>query len=408
MKIYLVGGAVRDELLNLPVKERDWVIVGATTEDMLASGYQQVGKDFPVFLHPISREEYALARTERKIAQGYTGFTCYASPQVTLEEDLYRRDITINAIARSIEDGKLIDPYHGQIDIRERLLRHVSGSFWEDPLRVLRVARFAASFFHLDFRVAPETMKLMQQMLNELPSISAERVWKETNKALLTSHPQVYFQVLRDCGALKIIFPEIDALFGVLTSSQSSPKIDTGMHTMKTVEIIAQLSNDAMVRFAMLCHDLGKTLTPRYQWPYHYGHGIAGMKLVEALCIRLRVPNDIRNFAKIVAKYHDILHGASQLTPKMLIDIFYDIDVWRHPERIEQIVNIIEANARSYREIKNNIALQGRFLREAYHIACSVNSSELLSEGFIGAEISLKLRERRQKTLAIWKQKSRH
>ena len=277
MKSYLVGGAVRDALLGLPVKDKDWVVVGATPEAMIDAGYQQVGRDFPVFLHPKSREEYALARTERKSGSGYTGFTCYAAPDVTLEQDLLRRDLTINALAQD-ENGHIIDVYGGQNDLRDRLLRHISPAFSEDPLRVLRVARFAARYAHLSFRIADETMALMTAMTDagELEHLTPERVWKETENALTTRNPQVFFQVLRDCGALKVLFPEIDALFGVPAPAKWHPEIDTGIHTLMTLSMAAMLSPEVDVRFSTLCHDLGKGLTPKELWPRHHGHGPAG------------------------------------------------------------------------------------------------------------------------------------
>lgn len=403
MKKYLVGGAVRDGLLQLPVKERDWVVVGATPQEMLAQGYQQVGKDFPVFLHPESREEYALARTERKSGQGYTGFICYASPEVTLEEDLRRRDLTINAIARD-DEGNLIDPYQGQQDLRQRWLRHVSDAFGEDPLRVLRVARFAARFAHLNFRIAPETMALMQQMTDELPLLAPERVWKETERALATRNPQVYFQVLRDCGALKALFPEVDALFGVPAPAKWHPEIDTGIHTLMTVSMAARLTDDIAVRFATLCHDVGKALTPRELWPSHHGHGPAGVKVVEALCLRLKVPNPLRDLATIVARYHDLLHGAQSLTPKTLIKLFSAIDVWRRPARLEQMILASEADARGRTGFENQAYPQGDFLRDAFRVASSVSAREVMAAGFSGAQIGEELNRRRQRALSSWKQ----
>lgn len=264
MKSYLVGGAVRDGLLGLPIKDRDWVVVGATPQQMLDAGYQQVGRDFPVFLHPDSHEEYALARTERKSGSGYTGFTCYAAPDVTLEQDLLRRDLTVNAMAQDA-DGSLIDPYGGRHDLQQRILRHVSPAFGEDPLRVLRVARFAARYAHLSFRIADETLALMREMTDagELAHLTPERVWKETESALGTRNPQVFFQTLRDCGALKVLFPEIDVLFGVPAPAKWHPEIDTGVHTLMTLTMAAMLSPELDVRFATLCHDLGKGLTPK-------------------------------------------------------------------------------------------------------------------------------------------------
>ena len=332
LKIFLVGGAVRDKRLNLPVYDRDWVIEGATPEELTAQGFQQVGKDFPVFLHPKSREEYALARTERKSGHGYTGFVTYFAPDVTLEQDLLRRDLTINAMAESA-DGTLIDPYGGLNDLNNKVLRHVSDAFHEDPLRVLRVARFAARFAHLGFHVAPETMALMAQMTadNELQNLTPERVWRETEKALITQSPQVYFQVLRDCGALAVLFPEIDNLFGVPAPEKWHPEIDTGIHTLMALAIAAKLTDEIDVRFATLTHDLGKGLTPPEYWPHHHGHGPAGVKLVEALCQRLRVPNAIRELAKIVAEYHDLIHTVEKLRPVTLLKLFDSIDVWRKP-----------------------------------------------------------------------------
>ncbi|WP_145554018.1 multifunctional CCA addition/repair protein [Yersinia canariae] len=404
MDIYLVGGAVRDSLLNLPVTERDWVVVGATPEQLLAQGYQQVGKDFPVFLHPVSHEEYALARTERKSGQGYTGFTCYAAPDVTLEEDLLRRDLTINAIARSSE-GELFDPYNGRQDLENRVLRHVSDAFGEDPLRVLRVARFAARFAHLGFTVAPETQSLMAAMAKsgELSALTPERVWKETEKALKTQSPQVYFQVLRDCGALAVLFPEIERLFGVPAPEKWHPEIDTGIHTLMTLAIASQLSPDVDVRFAALCHDLGKGLTPKEFWPHHHGHGPAGVKLVEQLCQRLRVPNPVRDLAKLVAEYHDLIHTVNKLRPETLLKLFDAIDVWRKPERLEQMILTSEADARGRTGFEENPYPQGDYLRAAFRIAQEVSVQEVVASGLQGLAIRDELKRRRQQALAEWK-----
>ncbi|MEI7075627.1 multifunctional CCA addition/repair protein [Pectobacterium versatile] len=404
MKIYLVGGAVRDSLLGLPVTEKDWVVVGATPENLLAQGYQQVGKDFPVFLHPVSRDEYALARTERKSGKGYTGFVCHAAPDVTLEQDLLRRDLTINAIART-ERGDLIDPYHGRRDLENRLLRHVSDAFSEDPLRVLRVARFAARFAHLGFQIAEETMALMQTMAHEgeLAYLTPERVWKETEKALGTSSPDVYFQVLRDCGALAVLFPEIDNLYGVPAPAKWHPEIDTGIHTMMTVAMAARLSPEIDVRFATLCHDLGKGLTPPELWPRHHGHGPAGVKLVEALCQRLRVPNPIRDLAKLVAEYHDLVHTVQVLQPKTLLKLFDAIDVWRKPQRLEQLALTSEADARGRAGFEENPYPQGDYLREAFRVASQVSSAAVVADGFTGIDVRNELARRRIHALADWK-----
>ncbi|MFP1919098.1 multifunctional CCA addition/repair protein [Lonsdalea quercina] len=404
MKIYLVGGAVRDGLLHQPVTERDWVVVGATPETLLTLGYQQVGKDFPVFLHPTSREEYALARTERKSGQGYTGFICNASPDVTLEEDLLRRDLTINAIAQD-EDGSLIDPYGGQRDIESKQLRHVSDAFGEDPLRVLRVARFAARYAHLGFKIAPETLALMRQMADsgELDSLTPERVWKETEKALGSNSPQVYFERLRDCGALQVLFPEIDNLFGVPAPAQWHPEIDTGVHVMMTLAIAAQLSPEIDVRFASLCHDVGKGLTPPSLWPRHHGHGPAGIKLIEALCQRLRIPNQIRDLAKLVAEYHDLLHTAPILQPKTLLKLFDSIDVWRKPHRLDQLILTSEADARGRTGFENKPYPQGDYLREAFKVASSVTSAQVVADGFRNVAIRDELHWRRRRALQNWK-----
>ncbi|MCL6361271.1 multifunctional CCA addition/repair protein [Pectobacterium polaris] len=404
MKIYLVGGAVRDSLLGLPVTEKDWVVVGATPENLLAQGYQQVGKDFPVFLHPVSRDEYALARTERKSGKGYTGFVCHAAPDVTLEQDLLRRDLTINAIART-ERGDLIDPYHGRRDLENRVLRHVSEAFSEDPLRVLRVARFAARFAHLGFQIAEETMALMQKMAHEgeLAYLTPERVWKETEKALGTSSPDVYFQVLRDCGALAVLFPEIDNLYGVPAPAKWHPEIDTGIHTMMTVAMAARLSPEIDVRFATLCHDLGKGLTPPELWPRHLGHGPAGVKLVEALCQRLRVPNPIRDLAKLVAEYHDLVHTVQVLQPKTLLKLFDAIDVWRKPQRLEQLALTSEADARGRAGFEENPYPQGDYLREAFRVASQVSSADVVADGFKGIDVRNELARRRIHALADWK-----
>ncbi|WP_459175865.1 multifunctional CCA addition/repair protein [Ewingella americana] len=404
MKIYLVGGAVRDSLLNLPVTEHDWVVVGATPEYMLAQGYQQVGKDFPVFLHPVSRDEYALARTERKSGAGYNGFTCYAAPDVTLEQDLMRRDLTLNAIAKSAE-GELFDPYHGQRDIEQRVLRHVSDAFGEDPLRVLRVARFAARFAHLGFHVAPETQKLMQQMAEsgELSALTPERVWKETEKALQTQDPQVFFQVLRDCGGLNVLFPELDALFGVPAPEKWHPEIDTGIHTLMTLKVAAELTPDVDIRFSALCHDLGKGLTKPEYWPHHHGHGPAGVKLVENMCQRLKVPTHIRELAKLVAEFHDLIHTVNKLRPETILKLFDTIDVWRKPQRLEQMILTSEADARGRTGFEHNPYPQGDYLREAYAVAQTISIKEVVESGLQGTAIRDELKKRRIQAISEWK-----
>jgi tRNA nucleotidyltransferase (CCA-adding enzyme) len=347
MEIYLVGGAVRDRLLGLPVTERDWVVVGATPEALRARGFRPVGRDFPVFLHPETGEEYALARTERKTAPGHTGFVFHADPGVSLEEDLRRRDLTINAMAESA-DGTLIDPYGGRGDLEHRLLRHVSAAFTEDPLRVLRVARFAARFQPLGFRVADETRALMAEVAagGELHRLSPERIWNETVRALAAPAPRAYVEVLRDCGALRVLFPEIDALFGVPQRADYHPEIDTGLHLLLALDQAAALSPDPRVRFAVLVHDLGKALTPAEVLPRHIGHEGTGLPLVEGLCARLRVPADYQRLALLVTRLHLQCHMAPELRADTLLRLFRDLDIYRRPETLEQFLLACEADAR--------------------------------------------------------------
>nr|WP_301291996.1 multifunctional CCA addition/repair protein [Erwinia aphidicola] len=404
VKTYLVGGAVRDGLLNLPLKDKDWVVVGASPQQMLDAGYEQVGRDFPVFLHPSSHEEYALARTERKSGSGYTGFVCYAAPDVTLEQDLARRDLTINAIAQDA-DGNFYDPYRGREDLKLRLLRHVSAAFNEDPLRVLRVARFAARFAHLNFRVADETMALMRAMAasGELAHLTAERVWKETESALLTRNPQVYFQVLRDCGALAVLFPELDNLYGVPAPAKWHPEIDTGVHALMTLAMAAQLSPELDIRFATLFHDVGKGLTPPEKWPSHHGHGPAGVPLVAALCERLRVPNAVRDLALLVTEFHDLVHTVQNQSAATLIALFDRVDAWRKPQRVEQIAITSEADARGRTGFESNPYPQGDYLRTAWRVAQSVSTKEVVEAGFKGSEVRKELTRRRVAALEEWK-----
>ncbi|WP_367680548.1 multifunctional CCA addition/repair protein [Candidatus Fukatsuia anoeciicola] len=404
MNIYLVGGAVRDSLLNLPISEKDWVIVNATPEKLLSLGYQQVGRDFPVFLHPITREEYALARTEHKSGHGYTGFTCYAAPDVTLEEDLYRRDLTINAMARDYTNNKLIDPYQGKKDLTNRVLRHVSDTFIEDPLRVLRIARFIARFAHLGFTIASETFTLMIKIVNngELSNLVAERVWQETKKALISQSPHKYFQILRDCGALAVLFPEIDALFGVPAPIRWHPEIDTGIHTLMTLDIAACLSTQIEVRFSALCHDLGKGLTAKEFWPHHHGHNLMGVKLVEQLCQRLKVPASIRELAKLAAKYHDLIHIVNNFKPKTLLKLFDAIDAWRKPYRLYQMIIISEADARGRAGFEHNSYPQGDYLRNAFRIAKAISVQAVITSGLKGSAIMDELKHQRQLALVRW------
>ena len=366
MQIYLVGGAVRDALLEYPFHERDWLVVGATVDEMLQQGYQQVGKDFPVFLHPQSKEEYALARTERKTAPGYQGFEVYASPEVTIEEDLSRRDLTINAIAQD-EKGNIIDPYKGLEDLEKKYLRHVSSAFCEDPVRILRVARFAARYAHLGFKVADETMQLMVSMVQqgEVNALVPERVWQEMHKALSEQHPEVFFEVLRECGALQIILPEIDNLFGVPQPEQYHPEIDTGVHTLLVLQQAVLISHDVAMRFAALCHDLGKALTPKDKWPSHYGHEAAGVPLVKNLCQRLRIPNEYRELALITAEFHLHTHRALEMKESTLLKALERLDCVRKPERFEKFIQACTADIHGRPGFENEDYPQADYMRKA-------------------------------------------
>lgn len=409
MKTYLVGGAVRNQLLGLPVHERDWVVVGATGNALLDAGYQQVGKDFPVFLHPQTREEYALARTERKTGTGYTGFECISDSSITLEQDLLRRDLTVNAIAQD-EDGALIDPYHGLADIEQRLLRHVSDAFREDPLRVLRVARFAATFYPLGFRIADETRQLMQQMSasGELSQLTPERVWKETDKALNSSAPQVYFQVLRDCGALAVLFPEVDALFGVPQTEKHHPEIDTGIHTLMVLEQAAQLSVQAAVRFAALTHDLGKALTPVQEWPRHIQHEQRGLQPLRALCQRLKVPKEWQQLALLVCEYHLLCHRAFELRPETVYKLFSALDVWRRPERLPQFLTACEADARGRSGFEHSEYPQAAYFRQLFAAANAVSIRDIDRTGLSGTQIGQAINNARIQAIQQAKQQYQH
>uniref|UniRef100_A4Y4G0 Multifunctional CCA protein n=1 Tax=Shewanella putrefaciens (strain CN-32 / ATCC BAA-453) TaxID=319224 RepID=A4Y4G0_SHEPC len=388
VKIYLVGGAVRDSLLNLPIKDKDYMVVGATPEQMLQLGYRQVGKDFPVFLHPITQQEYALARTERKVGLGYGGFSCYASPDVTLEQDLLRRDLTINAIAQD-EEGNLHDPFNGIGDLNARLLRHVSDAFIEDPLRVLRVARFAARFHHLGFQIADSTLQLMQQIAQsgELNALTPERVWQEVDKTLSGSNPEVFFEVLRQCGALKVLFPELDALFGIPQPEKWHPEIDTGLHTLMVLAQAAILTQDKAVRFAALVHDLGKAITPIEHLPKHHGHGQKGLPIIKALCERLRIPNEFRDLALIVSDQHQNVHQAFKLRPETIIKIFDKADFWRKPERLKQLVQACIADMRGRTGFEHQDYPQGEYFSQCFAVASNVNIKAIIQAGFKGEEI---------------------
>jgi tRNA nucleotidyltransferase (CCA-adding enzyme) len=404
MQVYLVGGAVRDRLLGLPVQERDWVVVGARPEDLERQGYLPVGRDFPVFLHPQTHEEYALARLERKVAPGYRGFITEFSPSVTLEEDLKRRDLTINAMAERISNetigvseasiGALIDPYGGQRDLETKTLRHVSEAFVEDPVRILRVARFAARFADLGFRIASETRELMQRMVasGEANALVPERVWAETVRALGTARPEVFFEVLRDCGALAVVFPELDALFGVPQPPKWHPEIDTGVHVMMVLRCAARLSPSITVRFAALMHDLGKARTRPDHWPSHHGHEELGVPLIEALAARLKVPNECRDLAVLVARHHGVVHRAAELRPATVVELFEKTDAFRRPERFNELLLACEADARGRTGFEDREYWQPAYLRRARDAAAAVALSAADREGLDGPAIGKRIR----------------
>jgi tRNA nucleotidyltransferase (CCA-adding enzyme) len=397
MKIYLVGGAVRDDLLGLPVRERDWVVVGARPEDLVAKGFKPVGKDFPVFLHPQTNEEYALARTERKTGPGYRGFETQFSPDVTLEQDLERRDLTVNAIARDPDSGVLTDPFGGEKDLRARVLRHVSGAFVEDPVRVLRAARFTARFAAQGFTVAPETMELMRAIAarGELDALVPERVWQETQRALEQPAPWRYFEVLREADALSVIFPEIAALFGVPQPERWHPEIDSGIHTMMVLQQATRMSEDPVVRFAALTHDLGKGTTPPEEWPRHIAHEQRSAVLIEALCSRLRIPSAYRELAMLVGRYHLVCHKIQEVRETTLLDLLESLDAFRRPARFTQFVTACEADARGRKGLEDRDYPQAAYLREARDLAAGVSLNEADRQGLEGPQIAALLRRER-------------
>jgi tRNA nucleotidyltransferase (CCA-adding enzyme) len=405
VEIYLVGGAVRDELLNYPVVERDWVVVGARPEDLLTQGYQQVGKDFPVFLHPTTKDEYALARTERKKGHGYTGFSVDFDPGVTLEDDLIRRDLTINAMARSA-DGELIDPYGGRKDLDARVLRHVSDAFLEDPLRVLRTARFMARYAHLGFHIAPETTRLMCEIVDsgELQHLPNERVWVEMDRALGERDPDAFISVMRECGALAVLLPELDALFGVPQNAEYHPEVDTGVHSLMALRLATALSSDTSVRFAALIHDLGKGTTPKNEWPRHIAHEHRGLKLVRGLCQRLAVPNQHRDLALLVCEYHTHSHRARALRGKTLMKLLTATDALRRPERFDQFLLACEADARGRQGMEQGDYPQADYLRRALTVAQAVKTGPLVEQGISGKALGQALVAERVKQLEALRQ----
>ncbi|MCW8918425.1 MAG: multifunctional CCA addition/repair protein [Gammaproteobacteria bacterium] len=401
MEIYLVGGAVRDALLGIDPRDRDWVVVGATPAQMVALGYQPVGKDFPVFLHPETREEYALARTERKTAPGYHGFAFHASAEVTLEEDLARRDLTINAMAQD-SHGTIIDPFHGREDLQHGRLRHVSAAFAEDPVRLLRIARYAARYAHWGFRIAHETHALMQQMVanGEVDSLVAERVWQELERSLGEESPARFFEVLRRCGALARLFPELDALFGVPQPKAHHPEEDSGIHTLMVLEQAAKLSPDSRVRFAALVHDLGKGTTPAAEWPKHIAHEARGVPLVEGLCERLRVPREYRELAILVTREHLNYHRVAELRPATLLKLLERLDAFRRPERLEQFLLACEADSRGRAGFEGHHFEQPALFRRAYHAAAQITAREAVARGFSGKAVGEELHRLRAIAIA--------
>jgi len=399
MQVYLVGGAVRDERLGLPVKERDWCVVGATPDELISEGYKQVGKDFPVFLHPESSDEYALARTERKTAAGYHGFAFDTSADVTIEDDLSRRDLTINAMAVDA-DGELIDPFGGMQDIENRLIRHVSDAFIEDPVRILRAAKFAARFADLGFRIAPQTRDLMRQMVadGEADALVPDRVWKETAAALAGLNPRLYFEALRSCGALRVVFPEVDRLFGVPQPEKWHPEIDAGLHTMMVVEQSAILSSDLDVRFAALVHDLGKGTTNAADLPSHPGHEQRGQKLIKKLAERLPIPRACRDLGMIVAEYHTHCHRAFELRDDTVVRTLEKTDAFRRPQRFEQFLLACEADARGRTGFENREYPQADYLRSAFAAASAVDAASIAGKTE-DAQIAEAIRQTRVKAV---------
>ncbi|WP_156521380.1 multifunctional CCA addition/repair protein [Halothiobacillus diazotrophicus] len=400
MNCYVVGGAVRDRLLGRPASDRDWVVVGSSPEDMRRRGFRPVGQDFPVFLHPETGEEYALARTERKQGRGHQGFVFHAAPDVTLEDDLQRRDLTINALAQK-QDGTLVDPFGFKADLDARILRHVSPAFAEDPLRVLRVARFAAQLAAEGFELAGETRDLMTAMTasGELDDLTAERVWQETRKALASPNPARYFEILRTVGALKVLFPEVDALFGVPQPAHYHPEIDSGIHTLLALTAAVGLNNDVgqdvAVRFAVLCHDLGKALTPPEEWPRHIGHEQRGVAPTRALCARLKVPRAVKELAVLTTAQHGRVHAAMEMRPATLLDLIESLDGLRRPERMADVLTACHADARGRLGSETCDYPQADRVRAAADIARGISPAPFLERGLTGVQLGEALRRAR-------------
>ena len=404
MKIYRVGGAVRDKLLDYPSIENDWVVVGSSPQEMLELGYQPVGQDFPVFIDTQSGEEYALARTERKSGHGYQGFAFHTAPDVSLEDDLIRRDLTINAMAED-DDGSIIDPHGGQQDLSNKILRHVSNAFTEDPMRVLRVARFAARYHHLGFSIAAETLSLMSTISasGELQHLVAERVWKETDRALCERSPDIYIQVLRDCGALAILFPEVEKLFGVAQRADYHPEIDTGIHTLMSLQQAARLSDNSPIRFSVLVHDLGKGITPDHILPSHSGHEARGLPLVKDVCDRLKVPNDHRQLAMVVTEFHLLCHKAFELKPETILKLLKAIGALKSSSRLEDFLTCCEADARGRTGFEDRHYPSSAYLRGARECVIKTGIADLVEAGVSGAEIGKQLSMRQTAALTEFK-----
>jgi len=403
MKIYLVGGAVRDALLGRVAGDRDYVVVDATPDKMLALGYQPVGKDFPVFLHPQTKDEYALARSERKTAAGYHGFVFHTDADVTLEQDLIRRDFTINAIAQD-DDGGLIDPFHGRQDIENKILRHVSPAFGEDPVRILRAARFMARFAPLGFTIAPETLALMRQMVaeGEVDALVSERVWQEMKRALEEPMPSAFIQTLRDCGALKILLPEVDALFGVPQRIEFHPEVDAGLHTQMVCDMAATLApGDALIGFSALTHDLGKALSPKEDLPKHIGHEKSGLAPLDDVCRRFKVPVEYRDLAEICCREHLNIHRLDELRPGSLHDLLARCDGFRKPDRIAQLGLVCEADKRGRLGLENTAYPSRALLEKVHKAALSITFKDIDSTGLHGPQISEAMRRARIKAIAI-------
>jgi tRNA nucleotidyltransferase (CCA-adding enzyme) len=396
MEVYLVGGAVRDRLLGRPVHERDWVVVGARPEELERDGFEPIGREFPVFLHPKTHEEYALARLERKVGLGYRGFTTQFAPEVTLEDDLRRRDLTINAMAET-PTGEIIDPYGGRRDLEARVLRHVSDAFVEDPVRILRVARFAARYAELGFRVAADTLVLMERMTatGEVDALVPERVWKETERALGEPRPDVFFETLRSCGALKKIFPEIDALYGVPQPPRWHPEVDTGVHVMLVVRYAAAARASTVVRFAALTHDLGKALTPPARWPSHHGHEEAGVPVIIDLCDRLKVPNEYRELAILTARHHASVHRAAEARPATLLKLLETVDAFRRPERFGELLLACESDARGRAGLESQPYPQRDYLLRMRDAAAAVTLTDEERSELKGPFLGERIRDKR-------------